>query len=333
MVTKVKGSTFYTADNVGYANIQDYGARPDGTTICTAAIVLAFATGLPVFVPAGTFLTRAFSIPANGTLFGVGNASVLKQAVIGNAILVTINNGASIKDITIDGNKTNQVGTNLHGVQFSNSVASKASGINVINTNGDGINITGVSTNGVLLSNCTTTGYLGNGITVDSGSNVVMDSCIAYTSDVTASPGNGINISSNGTAVAKVAIMACRTSNNVGSGIVLKGNGSKNVTDVTVMGSISSNNSINGVYLLNADRCILSGVVSNTNTNDGFRLEGDVQNCRVAECVANSNVAFGFREVVSGSTPNFNGFIYETCTGNGNNTITKVGANSSVFLV
>ena len=78
---------------------------------------------------------------------------------------------------------------------------------------------------------------------------------------------------------------------------------------------------------------MVTNCIAKSNTIDGFRLEGDVQNSRLTTCLANGHTQSGFREVTSGSTPNFNGFVYEVSTNNGTNTVTKVGANSLIVSV
>lgn len=334
MTTKVKGSAFTSQDNLSYINLLDInGAKGDGIVDNTSYINTALATGLPVYIPAGTFLTGAITVPVNSVIFGSGVLSVIKLKTTGNATVLSLGSGTTIRDLTINGDKANQVGSGFHGVKITNGVLSKLINLNIINAKGDGVNVTGTSTSKVLIQSCNVTGFTGSGITVDSGSFVTIDSCNTHTSDVTASPGNGVSLVSAGSAGSLISVTGCAAHNNQGSGFAVKGSGTKNITDVTITGCISSSNTLSGYHLQTVDRVTISGCIGNLNTVDGFRLEGDVQYSRINQCIGNTNTQFGFREVVSGSTPNFNGFMYETSTGNGTNTVTKVGANSTVFSV
>lgn len=333
MTTKVKGSSFNIIDSLVFANILDYGARADGVTICNTALTTAFATGYPVFIPAGTFLINAFTIPDNKILFGVGTASILKAAAVTNATLLRTGTRAKLKSFAIDGNKTNQVGSGFHGVQLSDTVGTSIQDLLIYNTNGNGIYVTGTGTAGLSIRGVEVTGHAASGILVDSGTDIQITNSRFHTSDILASPGHGISISSAGNTISEVLISGCRTTNNAGSGIIVKGNGSKNVTDVSISNVISATNTLNGIHAHTTERIAMSACVAKTNTVDGIRIEGDVQNSRVAECISNGNAAFGIREIVSGSTPNYNGFLYNVSTGNGTNTVTKVGANSTVVSI
>jgi hypothetical protein len=330
MVTKVKIASFDTADNLGFADIVNYGARSDGITDCTAAITAAQATGLPVFIPAGTFLCSAFTLGTGNSLFGVGRKSILKQIVAGNSIFITLSSNTTVADLVIDGNKTNQTGTNLHGLRIASITDVALNNITVKDTKGDAINISGTGTSGVSLVETTVTGYTASGFAVRSGNNISFTDCDAVVSDVVASPGDGFSIASDGNEINTVTLTACNSVSNVGRGFALVGNGTKNVIDVIANGCIAKANSLHGFNAILTERVTYSSCNAKSNLQDGFRLEGDVQNSRLTTCTANGNSTFGFREVISGSTPNLNYFIYSLSTNNGTNTVTKVGAGSVI---
>lgn len=334
MITRVKNSSINTVDTLGYINLLDVaGASADGTTDNVAAINTALATGLPLYIPAGTFVSSPFTVPDNSVIFGSGNLSILKLKNVTNAAFITLGAGVTLSNICVDGNKGNQVSTGCHGIVVNNGAITNITNVRIKSTKGDGIKVTGTSTNGVCINTAVVTGFTENGINVTSGTNITLFDCYTSNSDVAASPGNGVNVLSDGTTLSAVVIDTCVSNSNVGQGFAIKGFGSKNTVDVSIASCLASSNTGNGFQLQTTERVVLTNCIAKSNTIDGFRLEGDVQNSRVTTCIANGNTQFGFREVTSGSTPNFNGFIYEVSTNNGTNTVTKVGANSLVVSV
>jgi hypothetical protein len=214
-----------------------------------------------------------------------------------------------------------------------NSISSSLVDVLIQNTKGDSINITGASLSKVLVQSCRITSFTGSGITIQQGGSITLDCLDINRCDVAASPGVGVNIASAGSAASVVIVTNCKCTGLTGQGFLVKGLGTKNITDVTITGCVANSNTLSGFQLQTTERVTVSGCIANSNAVDGFRLEGDVQNSRINQCIANGNTSFGFREVVSGSTPNYNGFMYEVSTNNGTNTVTKVGANSQVFSV
>ena len=67
-------------------NVMDFGAKGDGVADDTAAFLLAFASGQPVYAPAGTYLVDALSIPTGfGFSFtGAGRRRTILQARAAN---------------------------------------------------------------------------------------------------------------------------------------------------------------------------------------------------------------------------------------------------------
>lgn len=337
MVTKVKKSTFNSQDNLGVVSLTDYLAIGDGVTDNTAqilaAIAAAIAAGYPLLVPAGVFITSPITMPSNLFILGDGDNSVLKLKSGSTAALLTANANCRITNLKLDGNKSAVSGSSVHGVAITSIANVKVVRATIINTLGDGINITGTITDNVVVHSCSITGFTRNGISWEAGTNVrIFDNSIRD-SDVVASPGIGLSVSSTGNVVKSGIVTHCYSNNNAGGGYAFAGNGSKNVTNISVVGCFAVGNIGNGFRISTAERVILSGCVATNNTIDGYRLEGDVQNTRLVTCVADTNTSFGIREVVAGATPNYNGFLHCVVTGNGNNTITKVGANSTILSI
>lgn len=324
-IQKVTGMVWDASDNLGYVNLSDLVAA-DGVTDAAPFILATLTAGSVLYVPPGTFVSTGIVFPANSQVFGAGDKSVIKLKDGTNTPLVTLGSGSKLRNFRVDGNKANQTVSGSHGILVTAATDSHLEDVSVINAKGDGINVAGVSA-GVSIKNSIVTGCTVNGIRIESGSNIALLGCITHTSDAAAS-GDGIAVSSAGLAVDKVTITGCISRANVGRGISMLGSGSRNVTGVTISNCNVSNNSSHGIHAINAEACSITGGSVTTNTLDGIRFEGDVQYCRVAGAIVRTNVVFGVREVISGSTPNNNGFTYIMTRANGNDVVTIVGGAS-----
>lgn len=333
MVTKAKGSSWNSLDNLGYANIKDYGAVGDGTTDCTTAIAAAIATGYPVFVPTGTFLATTIALATSTKLFGTGPNSILKVKNATNDCILTLSGltGVEISHLSLDGNKANQSGVAANGIEVTGSGGIVLSDLYIYNTLGDGILVDGDSTT-VVLDQVAINGFVKNGFHFADASKIIISNCIAYSSDAAASPGDGFAFAAAaaGDALFQVTANNCISRSNVGRGFSFLGSGSKNVYDATLSGCIAANNTSHGFHLLTTKQILLGGSIAFTNGGDGFRLEGDTVDSRVLHCTASTNTGFGIREIVSGSTPDRNDLVGMVSTGNGTNTVTKVGGSSLI---
>ena len=337
MITRVKLSSLSTQDFLGYVTFTDIsGVAGDGVTDCSAGWVTAMALNVPLFIPPGTFLLTPSTMPANAVVFGTGKSSILKlksSASGSSGPLLSVSSGVVLKELALDGNKVGQINNTCHGVLAAGNIASCFQDLTIYNTYGDGINISGASTSGIKIINCDIYGFAKTGITVENGVNVLINNTNTYSSDPGANPGDGLAIAPiiGGAVINGVSITDCLSRNNVGRGVAVVGFGSKNVSNVTINGVQTANNNSHGIHLLTTQQVFVAGCVARNNAQDGIRLEGDVQNSRVSESCADTNTVFGIREIVAGSTPNLNGLVYNVAAGNGNNTITKVGASSFVI--
>lgn len=327
MTTKVKGSSWIAQDNEGFVCITDNGCTGDGATDNTAAFATILALALPVYIPPGTSIIGPTTVPANAVIFGHGTLK-LKAASTGH--MLTVASGTLIKDIVLDGNKSNMAGS-YHAISCVNAVATKFINLKIQNTYGDGISISGTATEGVTVARCDVTGFTRNGFTWAEGNDVSFINCNAYSSDVVASPGDGFAIVSTGNSASNGKLIGCTSKSNIGRGFAFVGSGSKNVTGILVSGCHAKSNTGNGFHALTAQRIFIDTCIGTNNGIDGFRIEGDTQNCRLSNSGAFSNTSFGIREVTTGSTPNLNGIIYSMASGNGTDTITKVGAGSFIY--
>lgn len=325
MVQQVKGSAWISKYKLGFVSLLDL-VKADGITDAKNSILSVLNAGDVLYIPPGEFVTSSITLPVGARIFGSGKGSKLKLLPGTNLPLLIAGNSVEIQELYLDGNKTNQTVSNSNGIQFTNSIGAKAKGITIVNCKGDGVNIGGVSSE-LDLSDFLITGSTVNGLRVAQGSNMRLDRINAFTGDPAAT-GDGIAIASSGNPIENIVLNNCSASYNLGRGLSILGFGSRNVTDVVVQGFKSNNNTNHNILLVNAEACSISGGISKAGTQDGVRLEGDVQFCRVSNMLIRNNAQYGLREVVAGPTPNNNGFIYNVVRGNLNNTSTIVGGSS-----
>lgn len=334
MITKVKQTTLDVLNTLGYLPITDpsIGCIGDGVFDNTPKFTTALTLGIPLFIPSGIFLLTAVTIPSGCVLFGSGDKSVLKLKMGANTSFLTASGTCNFSNFKIDANKVGQIGSNLHGLIITNSIGTELYNLNITNALADCININGSSTNGISLIDCKVSGFTKNGCTVEAGSDIRINNLEAFSSDVLASPGDGISLApiGAGSSITSVSVINCGSKNNVGRGISCVGFGGKNVQDVTITGNRCINNTSHGLHLFTVQGITVGNNIIKSNAGDGIRLEGDTQLCRVTSNICDSNTGFGAREVTTGSTPDFNGLIYNALIGNGNNTQTKLGASSFV---
>ncbi len=325
MVQRVNKSSWTLEDNLNVISTADLGAQ---NTNITADIADALASGFSVCVVPGTWNISSLSLPSAGILFGLGPNCILKSIDAANSVAITLAEDSILSNFCLDGNKLNQVGTGNHGVHSSGANNFVVQNMMLKDQKGCGIFIDGSSEDGRIYNNSVTQ-FTESGIRVSQGSDLTFMNNFVFTSDAVAS-GAGIALSSNGGAITNVTMIDERVFHCVNEGILLAGNGSRNVTNVTINAARVRTSGSHGVRITNADSCVLQCGAITSNTGDGIRIEGDVQNCRIITPISKGNGTFGLREVISGSTPNFNGLIYAIVSGNGNNTITKVGASSYI---
>lgn len=333
MTTKTKGSTFNTVDVMGFVSIADKGAIPGGVIDNTSAFIAALATGAPVFVPAGTWLTGAFTVPANAILFGCGPQSIVKAKNALATAFITMGAGSLIDLMCVDGNKVGQSIQTAHGIQASNAPDAVIRNSVLQHLAGDGVNASGNTTAGVTVFNTQILDYVKNGITFEDGFFNKAAECTIWPSDGAASPGIGIALAptSSGALIQEAQILNNRIRGNTGRGIALLGFGGKNVQDCTLQGNRVRGSTGHGYHFLNTQRNIAVGNSADSCGGDGMRLEGDVLRCRIGMNSFASNTGTSLREVTAGASPDYNGLIYNVAQSNGSDAVVKVGANSFII--
>lgn len=160
---------------VAWTSVRSHGAAGNGTTNDTSAIqaaITAAGVGGTVYFPAGTYLISSSLMILQGqTWAGDGWQSVIKQANSSNlSTLVTTSTTAFptsdvlIRDLMIDGNRTNNAGATCYGLYLYALQYSMIHRVRVQNVNGDAYRIDGSS----------------GGLFSDSSSTVHLEDCWAY---------------------------------------------------------------------------------------------------------------------------------------------------------
>ena len=97
-----------------YANISDYGAIGNGVFDNASAISTAFATGKPVLIPNGIFMTSVIKVPRGAKILGISDSSVLK---LNTGTILKLSNNCTVENIKFDG-VNNTTGTNV-GIELN----------------------------------------------------------------------------------------------------------------------------------------------------------------------------------------------------------------------
>ena len=329
MVTTTKLSTWKLQENIGSISITDNGCSvtsADNAIALLATMNAAVAIGVTLIIPEGVFVTSPITVPANCKIDGVGTLKLVSTA---NDYLLALSSGVMLMHVTLDGNNSAVSAGNKGCIKITGASNVFIDSVTINNPLGDGVYVTGASTN-IEVDSVTVNNSARNGITVDSATGVDIINFQCTSPVNVAFPGIGISITSAGAAIKNINIAEALIRNAKSNGIDIVGSGSRNITNVTINPGVRVvDNTGNGIRVTNAEEIIINSIIVGTNTIDGIRIEGDAQNCRVTTCVANGNAGRGISEVVTTSTPNNNGFIYNVQVNNaGGNSTSIVGTSS-----
>ena len=124
------GAVVFGSGSVAEVLPEWWGAVADNSTDCTSAILAAMASvdttapnnGGVIRLSAGVYFTTGITVPSYITIIGAGaGTTILKLKASTTADVVTVPLGSTaitLKHLTVDGNKVNNVSTGGHGITF-----------------------------------------------------------------------------------------------------------------------------------------------------------------------------------------------------------------------
>jgi parallel beta-helix repeat protein len=266
-------------DGADYVNTSTTSADVKINEALTAVGALG---GGSVYLMEGTYvIDGSISIPSNTTLMGAGAGTVIKfknginasfNGIV-NSDTTNGNVGITVKDLRIDGNKSNQTAGDQIGIYFVE--AGTGSGATSDATAGALIqniwvqDIYGSGDGGIILVDSNNITIAGSHILDGGGNGIVLDNVDGFTVTGNRIQQNGDHGIYSFTGTSAGTISGNMIEGNTGNGIYLQTS-----TFVTVSGnSITGNGTVAGVFVANnsADNVITGNSIHN-NTGDGIRL-------------------------------------------------------------
>jgi parallel beta-helix repeat protein len=272
------------AENGAVFNVRDYGAKGDGATDDTSAILSTVdavnaAGGGSIYVPAGVYVvTQEIQLISNTQFYGDGIGATiitlpngLNHDVIG--IVRTLDyettpivSNVLVRDLTIDGNRQNQT----DGLQFGFYCGSKtprrhfqitALRIEVRNCKGYGFD-PHEWTERMYIIECISHDNERDGFTLDGIVDGVVRGCIAYNNDR-----HGFNVITN---TNTVVISHCIAHNNGVNGFTIQ-NGANGIQITTCL---SYSNENDGIYCIGVNDNQITNNQIALNRGNGIRIRG-----------------------------------------------------------
>ena len=280
-------------------SVKDFGAVGDGVTDDTAAVQAALTSGT-VFFPKGTYICGPLTAPAGVQVRGKRNAVVkMKAASVGALLTLADASGASIEGITFDADYANNpLGTK--GIHITGGTSAfLISNVAVLNAKTAGIHQQGAYTGGGKVSNCLikgnrTDGLIFEGVDMVANGNLCLSNGrfgILVTGDRALIVGNqcngngkvnpgGAGIQSNGAGIGVVGgnkpVVTgnyCYNNGDVANTLFAHGIQFNGVSNGTMSGNISSNNSGSGLDFYNSPYGSCSGNQSVLNAVRGIEVD------------------------------------------------------------
>jgi hypothetical protein len=339
----------FRLSNGPYIDAAQAGVPTGGGGDVTAALqkALAEAAGGVLHVPSGRY--RVNADPASGG--SLRPASDTTIAIDPGAVIEVIPNGVdfsylfrlegvervSITGGTLVGDRekhTSNTGEQGHLIAVFNSKDVRISNLTVTEAWGDGILIgyadnPGTESRRVVVDAVRAVGNRRLGLSVIGGIDIEIAHS-TFAANAGTAPGAGIDIEPEpGFEVSDVVIHSCRFTGNEGDGLLLGGLASDGaISDVTIAGCVSERNGIDGVACFSAQRILVEGLVTRSNTKAGLSMNG------VSDSTVNSLISTENGEQGLLSDPGVTNLkvIGATVTGNQGSGVSLRGESSKVRL-
>jgi len=308
-------------------SVLDFGAVGDGVADDTDALQNAInaAENNKLYIPAGTYIIQTLSllVPSNITIYGNGigrtilkagnSASVPTSGAIfnnsnipSNVLTVnstTLNTNITISDMTLDGNKANNVGGYLYALYFVGVSNITLTNVRAQNTTGQGLQLN--FTDKVQILNCESDSTNADGIQLADSMEYLIDGC-----KVTNSGDYGIEVDHGLFPVTSTYSTGSGTiSNNVVSGcvnfgIAVRGQiNTENPNNNPIKGAVIIGNHVttssSGICLQEAvDSCVVEANESYANSGSGIvcspgTIAGITQNTTIKNNISRDNANMG----------------------------------------
>lgn len=278
-----------------------YGALGDGSTNDLAAIQAAInaaktAGGGIVWFPKGTYIVHGYvdlDLAHNVTLQGVGAGTIIKQTnttqILGAATAST--DGLTIRDLTLDGNRTVVASTSVFGTYFQNCTNLLIHNVRVQNFHSDGIHIR-LACDGVRIEGCHIENCRENGIYVgaESTSPTPPKNVTIVGNTIEGTPGD----SGNGI-LFQWGANNCTVSGNTIKSISEYGILVADSTDISIVGNTIISSTLCGIDVYAATAAFASNNVEIVGNNisysvqDGIRLEAAAASNGVSRVTISGN--------------------------------------------
>ncbi|MBQ8474881.1 MAG: right-handed parallel beta-helix repeat-containing protein, partial [Clostridia bacterium] len=213
-----------TARKLSPLNIKSFGAKGDGMTDDTEAIILAAECGAPVFFPCGTYLlSRQIDVSKNICFYGEGECSLIKLIPADQSRTEENDDGVTVytcnmffsdentpaklelRNLSLDASKADYSNDVLNNGSSKNDITRciylnypesiKFSGVSLKNSTADGAliicgNATKVNIENCRFDSCGFSNNAANGLTIEGGNSVSVSNC-----SFDKNSGNGLSVS------------------------------------------------------------------------------------------------------------------------------------------
>jgi parallel beta-helix repeat protein len=285
-----------------------------------AAIQALPLTGGKIIIREGNYkITSNINVnKGNVTIEGMGSSTVLTRMYDGssnNGLIYISSSFNTIKDITIDGNKSAYTSTTNYSIHLTNGDNNTITENTCNNNGGRGIHLANSDNNTITGNTCNNNNY---GIYLNSSNNNTITGNTCYTN---ANYGIYLNGSDNNT----ITENTCYNNNNYSIYLA-------NSTNNTITGNTCNNND-NGIYLTGGTNNTITGNTCNNNNNNGIYLNSSNNNTIAANtCIRGEGLSSDYTSSQSTIKLNVNSNNYNLIANNnimGKNYSTGGGTNNT----